>query len=236
MGWAHSARQLLGASGYGDRVTQTNMWGFLLCSCNEIIVVYFANRYDFGCNFWNRVGRTKSYTHTELYRLAFPCLPWSPTRLKPPYGCVPETVRGILLARGPPRHRCSMPRVPPCFTPSCGAWRGDDVRLAPVKWHAAIWIIMNSGVWIKILRRRRNVGILASKAPHQGLKSSFGCWIARRRLARKECFSTQASIERNAPRGRHCAIPERAAPRCSRAPDRGAPRRGMGSSWALGPR
>ena len=40
-----------------------------------------------------------------------------------------------------------------------------------------------------LLRRRRHVGILAFKAPHEGLESSF-CWnIARQRFVSKECFS-----------------------------------------------
>ena len=33
-----------------------------------------------------------------------------------------------------------------------------------------------------------------SKTPHQGLESSFCCWIARRRLAPKECFCSQTPV------------------------------------------
>ena len=44
------------------------IWGFLLCLRNGIDYVeipdseFFAKRYDFGRNFWDREGRKTSYT------------------------------------------------------------------------------------------------------------------------------------------------------------------------------
>ena len=44
------------------------------------------------------------------------------------------------------------------------------------------------------LHTRIHVGILAFRAPNQGLESSFCCWTPRQGIVQKECFFTQTPV------------------------------------------
>ena len=87
------------------------IWRFLIRLCNGIIHwAYFAERYEFGCNFWDREGRTNTYTQNCTVKRFCACRGRKQSRDRHLIG----SDRRIFQGPGP--RRCKMLYIYICYT------------------------------------------------------------------------------------------------------------------------